>query len=325
MIFNILRVFPNVVWSLFFNLVGELKTIIYKMKKNENDITLYAIISAIIILILYFLNYILLKNDFNNRGTFGDMFGASNSLFSGLALAGIIFSILLQRRELKYQRDELIETRKEFNIQNSTLKFQRFENTFFNLLNLHHQIIENIDYTDKLRKDDNRTIGGAREYEFVTIKGRDFFKDKFEILHRKLENTNLENTNVVYLDFYKSLQTDLGHYFRHVYRIIKFVDETEFISKIELQENTKIVNNDMYLNENYKIKYKYISMFRAQLSDYELLWLFYNCISNNGVEKFKPLIEKYSIFKNIPFDKIHNNELIKTYAASAFSNKQLNS
>lgn len=48
-----------------------------------------------------------------DRGTFGDMFGAVNALFSGLAFAGIIYTILLQRRELELQREELRATRGE--------------------------------------------------------------------------------------------------------------------------------------------------------------------------------------------------------------------
>jgi hypothetical protein len=44
------------------------------------------------------------------RGTFGDMFGAVNSLFSGLAFAGVIYAILLQRRELQETREELRRT-----------------------------------------------------------------------------------------------------------------------------------------------------------------------------------------------------------------------
>src|SRR4051812_21552608 len=42
-----------------------------------------------------------------NLGTFGDMFGRLNTLFSGLAFAGIIVTILLQRTELALQRHEL--------------------------------------------------------------------------------------------------------------------------------------------------------------------------------------------------------------------------
>lgn len=47
------------------------------------------------------------------RGQFGDMFGALNSLFSGLAFAGIVVAILIQRAELQLQREELRLAREE--------------------------------------------------------------------------------------------------------------------------------------------------------------------------------------------------------------------
>ncbi|MCC6373116.1 MAG: hypothetical protein IT236_19080, partial [Bacteroidia bacterium] len=106
-----------------------------------------SVIVTIVIIGLWVGTYFLLRGkDPNVRGTFGDMFGSINALFSGLALAGIILTILLQRKELKLQREELKDTRKEFQTQNETLKLQRFENTFFNLLNQHHQIVNAIDF-----------------------------------------------------------------------------------------------------------------------------------------------------------------------------------
>ncbi len=44
-------------------------------------------------------------------GLFGDSFGAVNSLFSGLALTGILIALFLQRSELRYHREELMLTR----------------------------------------------------------------------------------------------------------------------------------------------------------------------------------------------------------------------
>jgi hypothetical protein len=51
--------------------------------------------------------------DWPTRGQFGDVFGAANALFSGLAFAGLIYTVLLQREELALQRKELELTRKE--------------------------------------------------------------------------------------------------------------------------------------------------------------------------------------------------------------------
>jgi len=47
------------------------------------------------------------------RGTFGDAFGALNTLFAGLAFAGVICAIYLQGRELRLQREELEQTREQ--------------------------------------------------------------------------------------------------------------------------------------------------------------------------------------------------------------------
>ncbi|MGG0822279.1 hypothetical protein ABE099_05325 [Paenibacillus turicensis] len=53
-------------------------------------------------------------------GTFGDMFGAVNALFSGLAFAGLIITIVLQRRDLDLQR-------KAIDMQTEELRMQREE------------------------------------------------------------------------------------------------------------------------------------------------------------------------------------------------------
>ncbi|MCM3292386.1 hypothetical protein M3661_19890 [Paenibacillus sp. MER 180] len=68
------------------------------------------------------------------RGTAGDMFGAVNSLFAGLAFAGIIYTISIQRQELKEQQkaiqmqtEELSLQRKAIEMQTQELKMQREE------------------------------------------------------------------------------------------------------------------------------------------------------------------------------------------------------
>lgn len=43
----------------------------------------------------------------NDMGQFGDAFGATNALFSGMAFAGVIVALFMQRRELQLQRRQL--------------------------------------------------------------------------------------------------------------------------------------------------------------------------------------------------------------------------
>lgn len=50
-------------------------------------------------------------------GTFGDMFGAVNALFSGLAFAGLIYTITVQRQELALQREAITMQTEELRMQ----------------------------------------------------------------------------------------------------------------------------------------------------------------------------------------------------------------
>jgi hypothetical protein len=45
--------------------------------------------------------------EMDTRGQFGDIFGGVNAFFTGLAFAGVIYTIFLQRKELELQRVEL--------------------------------------------------------------------------------------------------------------------------------------------------------------------------------------------------------------------------
>lgn len=65
-----------------------------------------------------------------NAGSFGDTFGLTTSLFSGLAFAGIVITIL-------HQRQELTESREIFRI-------QRFEGSFYRLLDLYRDNLASI-------------------------------------------------------------------------------------------------------------------------------------------------------------------------------------
>lgn len=85
--------------------------------KDSSVSILWIIIPSILILAIVFLYPIIIHYIFDvshaDKGTYGDSFGALNTLFSGLAFAVLIYTMMLQRKELALQREELEETRKE--------------------------------------------------------------------------------------------------------------------------------------------------------------------------------------------------------------------
>lgn len=54
-----------------------------------------------------------MSDNWGDRGTMGDMFGAVNSLFSGLAFAALLLTIFQQRQDIKLNRIAIEQNRKE--------------------------------------------------------------------------------------------------------------------------------------------------------------------------------------------------------------------
>lgn len=89
----------------------------------------------------------------SRKALFGDSFGAVNALVSAFAFGGMIVAFILQRYELRLQRKELRDNRtemeqqtKQFISQNKNLEIQRFENLFYNMLNLQQNVVDGLRY-----------------------------------------------------------------------------------------------------------------------------------------------------------------------------------
>lgn len=229
-------------------------------------------------------------------GQFGDSAGAINALFSGLAFAGVIITILIQNYDSK----------KESESSNRI----RFENIFFQLLSLQQEIVNELSYTEDVDENIKDEKGKLLAYRKVKehISGRELFTYFYENKQFITEDEN--NRKYVVNGLRELFQTEkdksiyeeiviptyFDHYFRHLYRIVKFVDQTPFLPK-----------------DDFNTRYNYIGILRSQLSKNELIFLFYNGLSSYGSEKFKGLIEKYAILKNIRLDLLANDEDIELY------------
>ncbi len=254
---------------------------------------LYLFIGIVLVLwianLLLFLPYIK-KLEFQGAGEVGDIFGAANSLFSGLAMAGIIFTILLQKKELKLQREELRATREEFTQQNTTLKLQRFENTFFQLVRLHQENVLNLSIwrkgPDPLY---DKLDASIREKVPVEIKGRNVFDTVLHELYSEFPRYQFPPQYVpdrAFIDLQKKLIDEkfteyfleygmpLEHYFNTLFEIFMFVDKSNLLAQPDKQF--------------------YLDILRAQLTpDEQYLLAYYSLSDAYGYPEMKFLIDKY--------------------------------
>ncbi|MBM7610144.1 membrane protein implicated in regulation of membrane protease activity [Lysinibacillus composti] len=299
---------------------------------------------------------------FADIGTIGDFFGGT--MVGLLSLSSILFvtaAVMMQKDELKLQREELSKTTKEFEVTNNTMKKQAFDSTFFNLISLQNDILKEVTFKNKSGRDaieqlfiifqTNISTKSRDEFEIYISNLDDLMKirilyfeleklkldsesyymeinifsealptliAKYELLnehgiwspdgkfYNKLNNNltrylmdkdyiNLEYNLYVPIDdigwrqnyyekFYSSSVNTIGHYFRNLYRIVKFIVESD------LKETEKKT---------------YVGILRAQLSTSELIMLYYNiCYSSKGEKFYNLLIEN-----KVNFFQEHLNEV----------------
>jgi len=247
--------------------------------------------SAIIILITKEFDF----TNLSNLGQFGDSFNILTSLFTGLAFAGVIISVRLQKEELIKVSNEMIS--------------QNFDNKFFQMLNLFNSLIDSLIVkraTSHLISKHN----GQVERETITYEKRDVIK----VLKRIFEDKKIisrENFQIEFENFNQQYDTTFKFYFINLYQILKYIDR-------QFKEDINSAKN-------------YTNIVRAQLSKDELVLLFYNTI---GVipfsgKNYKNLVEKYAFFEHLTYSDLNPNKnrdivdiLLQEYHVSAFGKNE---
>lgn len=246
-------------------------------------------------------------DEWDVRGQFGDLFGSVNALFSGLAFAGLVITIIQQRHDLQLQRQAINQSKKDVNQQNETMKIERFENTFFKMLEVQQSIVNDLYATDSHTEWVKQDAPNGRSAKEILTKdeyrGRNLFYYVFVLCNHKLANqifpydTSASGLSEVIkfrgkacFDDYMTT-TMFDHYFRHLYTILKFIEENDWLGETK--------------------QYQYATFVRATLSRYELVMLYYNGFFH---PKMKKMMERYCLLNNIrkdllPMSLEYNNYL----------------
>lgn len=269
----------------------------------------FLIVSSVFLMCIYFtlkiywdqFHYFGLSNIHANWGTFGDYVGG---------VLGTIFGLI-----------SVIFLYYTFQEQRKTSIREKFENKYYELIKLHRDNVaeigigndfgrkvfiliirefrEILPFIKKLNIQLNLKLNPKQiiEVSYITLfygtgpnstrvlkKALNSYKIHFldeliNELEKYKEAVKIKRT-FKYTPF-EGHQSRLGHYFRHFYQTIKFVDNQSFLS--------------------FNDKKDYVKTIRAQLSNHEQALLFLNSISKLGRPwELEDLITKYSLIKNLP-------------------------
>ena len=231
-----------------------------------------------------------IKEALERQGLRGDSFGALNTLFSGVAIVGLLGTILLQ---IKSNQDDQRQRHKE-----------RFDTSFFELLNMARTLKGEVlfQHSETYRQMSTETRGR-----------RLLVRSSWEALHlecslilrqsRTETGVDEEAVKTAYRTMvHKRSETSLAPYFRIVYTILNRISK------------------DRFLTESEKIDYG--NLLRSQLSSRELTVIAVNGIDESLSGDLFDLIVEFRLLKYMPSSTTRST-LRQIYPAKTFQGRKL--
>lgn len=240
-------------------------------------------------------------------------------------------SILIHNDDFQYEKeivaggDFFISARREI-----VMLYQMFKNPTYTSWN-EQQIRENLyeywhseekEPPEIQEKEDSKYHNNIK-YSYIAARYR-IKRNSYEKL--KADNNEKELCAYLYLRFYYHYENSIGHYCRHLYNIVKFLDSYGVELKNEAQNITdsRIRTRELDAIDE-KIKF-YLAFIHSSLSTTEMVVLFYNCLL---FEKAATLFAKYDLFENLRKESLIKPEHsllidgIKLKSKQAFSDRIL--
>jgi len=235
-----------------------------------------AVIAAVVVTILsygglvLYLTWPVSEYSIAKAGTFGDSFGVITSFFSGLAFAGIILTIILQRQELTESRE--------------IFRIQRFEGSFYRLLDLYRKNLEDIRIADKT--------------ENISYKGIDALSYTCKKINESMQK------------YARFLEVEDG---RMIYEVQLFIEVQKLLHKQArylgtLQNLLELIERDLP-DENERIPYW--DIIASQITSAEARYIFYCCLVSEKESKFLQLMHRSGMIEK----RISSSNLSNTHRA----------
>lgn len=214
-----------------------------------------------------------------NIGDFS--WGTIGILLTFISTLFMFLTFNFQQRQFKETKDDAFRT--------------RFEGTFFNMISMLYNVRTEADRQIAYSKKDEKAnlksfyISLKKKYEEKIKADPDFAHAMNDMEKENVLSTEIQTALYDLGDFYdkyvQEQKCNAGFYFRFVHNLVTFV-------LLHWKGSPKDIH--MYLN-----------FIQAQMSDEELALVFYDSISNKGLDKnrrytFKNNLDEYSFLENIP-------------------------
>ena len=199
----------------------------------------------------------------SKAASLGDSFGILSSLFSGLAFAGLIVTIVMQNKTLKLQMEELREARvvselqkdaivgqKEvMDMQLASIHQQQFETTFFKLLDIYEKSTDEISGGAsglRLKELADSDIENLEGRSYLVHIGKFFtnaINEPYEMVYRKYAS--------------KVWTTKIHNHIDLILYVLKYVDGKDdyiqlFLSRVPI-ECYFIIGFELYVREDHAL------------------------------------------------------------------------
>lgn len=202
-------------------------------------------------------------SELKRRADVATTFNSLTALFTGIAMVLLFYTIIVQQQEMHSTRQ--------------VMNYQQIENTVFNMISVLNKVVEEV-YLVANKNTPERELKGRRAFKSFYLTFKEMYSKTIS------GKTVQESSEFSWRYVYNKQRAWLPHYFRTLYRVVKYIDDAR------LYDNA---------DKNGLVKKEIVNTVRGQLSDYELVLLFYNIHSKEG-EGFKELCIKYNLLKHLP-------------------------
>ncbi|MFV8782492.1 putative phage abortive infection protein [Microbulbifer sp. SA54] len=256
-------------------------------KRRVYTICISAILIAALVVSQYFriFNGDLSENQ-ADWAAFGSFLGGTvGAIFASLSFFALIYTVFLQRKELDTAISALDKSAVAHEQQVKNQEIQKFETTFYSLLEQHNQSIQ-------------RVFSKDSDYHY-------FLSNLETVAEKNGVDEFLKNRQNHILS-----NIEVSQYFRILYQILKYIAKNN-IKNVNREYSASYLSDRKSISENENVEKLYASIVRSFVPVSLLPALALNCIPRhdglNNLDLFWLLLERYEFLEHMRVDRLPNN------------------